>query len=186
MTKHNPLLIHAISLRTDLSMFALAVLLIGSLISVSIEIGISRTTIPSLDFMPLTQLIRWIPFRTEFDKLSSVPPSGSWGKCCWGPFRPCSWTEISSSVCLFPWPILTVGPWPNCLNLNVNIAPQNVISGIRLTLMWHFEIQYAMCQFRVFKTARVMSWMLWGSCPTTYKTLLLWPFHPFCISHLSS
>ena len=85
MTKHNPLSIHAISLRTDLSMFALTVLLISSLVSVSIEIGISRTIISSLDFMPLTQLIRWIPFRTEVDKLSSVPPSGSWDKCYWGP-----------------------------------------------------------------------------------------------------
>ena len=120
MTEPNPLSIHAISLRSDLSMFALAVLLIGYLVSVSIEIGISRTIIPSLDFMPLTQLIRWIPFRTEVDKLSSVPPSRSWGKCCWCPFRPYSWTEISSSVYLIPWPILTVGPWPNCLNLNVN------------------------------------------------------------------
>ena len=60
-----------------------------------------------------------------------------------GPFGSCAWTDIMSSVCWHTWPILTVGPWPNCLNLNVNIAPQNVILGIRLTLMWRFDIWVA-------------------------------------------
>ena len=51
-------------------------------------------------------------------------------------------------------------------NLNINIATQNVILGIRLTLIWRFEIRYAMCQLRVLETARVMSWKLWDFVPS--------------------